>query len=237
MEYNHLYEILATSIRDNPLKKKIIPNTAAMGIRLVENNIIKIAPYPTTQTYKNLKENGVIILNLVDNVYLFALAALKEPDSPIGLKKFPKEKYHYIKVPNKENLAKNIPRNTVDNLNGIPYIKSANGILICKVIDENDKIKKNKLGEIKITEFQLNCIFHKKFKESVKLFNRADNLALESIILATRLKIAYEKQDQELCSVIYNQILNYRKDIARFSKNKNANETMKLIDNYIRRYS
>lgn len=236
IKYNHLYEILATTIRYDALKEEFIPNTSVMGIRVVNKNIIKITPYPTTQTYKNLKDNRFATINLVNNIYLYALAALKEPDSPIGLIEFPKEKYDYLKISNIENLAKNFPKNIIDTIKKVPYIKSASGILICKAFNEKKKLKKDKLGETNLTEFQLKCIFHKKFKDSVKLFNRAENLALESIIMATRLKVAYEKQDQELCSELYNQILNYKTDAARFSENENANEAMKLVDYYVERY-
>jgi hypothetical protein len=236
IKYNHLYEILATTTRYDALKKEFIPNTAAMGIRVVKNNIIKISPYSTSQTYNNLKDNGVAIINLVDNVYLYALAALKEPDSPIGLNKFPKKKYDYLKISNIENLDNKFPKNTFEAINDIPFIKSASGILICMVINEENKIKKDKLGESNLTEFQLKSFFHKKFRDSVKLFNRAENLALECIIIATRLKIAYEKNDHELCSEFQNQILNYKADLARFSENENANEAIKLVDSYIERY-
>ncbi|GAH04626.1 unnamed protein product, partial [marine sediment metagenome] len=46
LEMNYLYEVLATtySIKDN----KLVPNTAAMGIRLLENNTLKIWPFPNT---------------------------------------------------------------------------------------------------------------------------------------------------------------------------------------------
>jgi len=99
---NYLYEVLTTTFSKS--QKRIIPNTASMGIRLLNDGMIKITPYPNTTTFKNLNENGIAVFNFVDNIYLYALASLKESNSLIGLTEFPNELYEYYDIPLNTNL-------------------------------------------------------------------------------------------------------------------------------------
>ena len=223
LEKRNLYEILATTFSRSNKKDSIKPNTACMGIRFIEDNILKISPYPETTTLKNLKENGYIVINFVNDVYLYALAALKETKSLIGINEFPikyYEYYEYYEIPKSENGL-------------IPYINKAWLFLLGKVVEENQIIKKTSLGEIKISEFAISIIDFKKLKDSFKFFNRAENLALEIIVLATRLKIAREKNELALFNVIHEKIMDHIGNIKRFGKNKSALKTMDLVSNYI----
>ena len=220
LEKGNLYEILATTFSRSNKKENIKPNTACMGIRFIEENILKISPYPETTTLKNLKENGYIVINFVNDVYLYALAALKEKKSLIGIKEFPTKYYEYYKIPKSENGL-------------IPYINKAWLFLFGKAVEENQIIKKTSLGEIKISEFAINIIEFKKLKDSFKFFNRAENLALEIIVLATRLKIAKEKNEHALFNEIHNKLIDHMESIKRFGKNKRALKTMDLVSNYI----
>lgn len=190
-----------------------------MGIRIIEDNQIQISPYSTTSTYRNLKKSSIIAINFVDDVYLYALAALKEQDSPIGLTEFPSEYYEF----------KYLETSAMD----VPYIRKAWGILVCEVSQELEKTKQNGFGEVIIPVFKLNTIFHEKFRESFKSFNRAENLALEAIILATRLKIAKKKNDSQLFHKVHEKIVDHMENIERFGKNKDALKTIALVSNYI----
>jgi hypothetical protein len=104
------------------------------------------------------------------------------------------------------------------------------------VVNERKKVKHSQLGEIKLTEFELEVLLEEKYQDSFKLFNRAENIALEMIILATRLKVAYENEDKSLFSKIYDQILDYKTKLTRFSNNTSANKTLEIIDTYIKNY-
>lgn len=221
LEKRNLYEILATTFSRSNKKDSIKPNTACMGIRFIEDNILKISPYPETTTLKNLKENGYIVLNFVNDVYLYALAALKETKSLIGIKEFPTKYYEYYEIPKSENGL-------------IPYINKDWLFLFGKVVEENQIIKKTSLGEIKISEFAISIIDFNKLKDSFKFFNRAENLALEIIVLATRLKIAKEKNELALFNIIHNKLIDHMGNIKRFGKNKSALKTIDLVINYIR---
>ncbi|MFX1378026.1 MAG: DUF447 domain-containing protein [Promethearchaeota archaeon] len=223
LKRDYLYEIIATtySITNDGLEIK--PNTSCMGIRVLEGQQIQMTPFYSTTTYKNLRENSIIAINFVDDVYLYALAALKEKESPIGLIEFPSEFYDFIHLKSR----------SMD----VPFIKKAWGILIGEVLKELQKSKKSNLGEIIIPIFKLNIIFAEKFQESHKLLNRAENLALEAIILTTRLKVAKENNNPTLFSKIYEKILDYIDMIKRFGKNENALKAIELVNNYILHFS
>ena len=106
-----LYEIIATTYSIEEKTGKIGPNAACMGIRVLDNCEIAINHFPNTSTYKNLKENSLLVINFVDNVYLYALAALKDPDSHIGLKEFPSKYFGFrdIKLINPPDYLNLVP--------------------------------------------------------------------------------------------------------------------------------
>ncbi|GAH21119.1 unnamed protein product, partial [marine sediment metagenome] len=58
-------------------------------------------------------------------------------------------------------------------------------MIACVAIGEEQTAKDDELGESKVIEFTLSIVSCDKFNESFKIFNRAENLALETIILAT----------------------------------------------------
>ena len=223
---DNLYEILATSFSKRKDSETINPNTACMGIRLIDDNLVKIGPYSNTTTYKNLKENNIITINFVNNIYLYALAALKEPTSLINLTEFPTKYYDFKEI----NLQINESTSIIVN---VPFVKKAWGIMICKVVEESQRLRTDRLGDAVIAEFILKVVEFKKFMPSFKLFNRAENLTLEAIILATRLKIAKENEDRILFENNLIKILDYVKEIKRYGKNKKALKSLELLDNYI----
>ena len=216
---DYLYEVIATSYSFTNGGTAIKPNASCMGIRLVENNKIQITPFYTTSTYQNLKNNGIIILNFIDDVYLYALAALKDPNSPIGLVEFPFENYEF----------KYLKSHNMD----VPYIKNSWAILTCKVFKEFQEIKRDNLGEIVVPRFSLDVISSELFRPSHKLFNRAENLTLEAIISTTRLKVAKDNRNKPLFSKILSKIRVNIEDVNRFGKNERAIRTVELINEYI----
>jgi hypothetical protein len=115
----------------------------------------------------------------------------------------------------------------------VPYIKNSWAILICKVFKEFEEVKTDDLGEIMVPRFNLDVISSELFQISHKLFNRAENLALEAIISTTRLKIAKDNKNKLLFSEILDKINEDIKNIIRFGKNKKAIKTIELVTNYI----
>lgn len=213
-----LYEVLACTIsKKNGIE---IPNTASMGIRIIDNKSLKIKPFHNTKTQENIKEIGLVSLNFIEDVALFAQASLK--DIKGDFMGFPIEDYLYYKYCYMRNNYR------------IPHLKQAWMVIICKVVNETQIMKQDDMGAIKATEFQLEVIYSCKNKESFKLYNRAENLALESIILATRLKIAKINGEELLYSKIETRINEYLKMISRFGGNSSAFKAMNLVNDYIR---
>ncbi len=229
LNLNYLYEILATTFSIGKSKNKIIPNTACMGIRLINDTTIKITPYPNTATCKNLKANRYISINFLDDIYLYALAALKKLKPNLLFTEFPSKYYSYYEI------TKELKQ--IDNLNlkniSMPFINNAWAVIFCKAIEEQQTIKQNSLGEVKLSEFKLDIISFNKSKESFKLFNRAENLALEIILLSTRLKAAKEKNIQPLIYKIHETIINHMENVERFGKNERALKSIEIARNYI----
>lgn len=211
-----LYEVLACTIS----KKNEIeyPNTASMGIRVIDDKLLKIKPYYNTMTHRNIKEYGIVSLNFIEDVVLFAQASLKEIKR--DFKGFPIEDYLYYCYRRKDYK--------------IPYLKQAWMVIFCNVVNETHVVKQDEMGSINATEFELEVIYSIKKKESFKLYNRAENLALESIILATRLKIARENKDEILYSKIETRINEYLNMITQFGRNSSALKTINLVKEYIR---
>ncbi|MFX1313246.1 MAG: DUF447 domain-containing protein [Promethearchaeota archaeon] len=220
LKKGYLYEILATTF--SVKKNEIIPNTACMGIRIREINEISIEPYPNTNTYKNLKENSLICINFVDNIFLYALAALKGQYLSEKYKVFPIEYYNYYDI---KEYNKSIRK--------IPYINQAWATLFCEISKESQMTRKDIFGKNDLSEFILNILSLVKIKESYKLFNRAENLTLETLILATRLKVAFEKHKKDLITDFQEKIKENIKNVRRFGKNEDAIKAIELIEEYI----
>ncbi len=72
-----------------------------------------------------------------------------------------------------------------------------------------------------------------KFKESFKLYNRAENLTLETIILATKLYVAKEKKDKTLFNKKKHKIEENINEVLRFGKNISALKAIEYIKNYV----
>lgn len=219
LKKDNLYEVIATTYSYQQENKTIQPNASCMGIRIIEGGQIQISPFYSTTTYKNLEDYNIITINFVDNVYLYALAALKDSKSPIGLTDFPSKYYSF----------KHLKSRSMD----VPYITNSWGIIVGKVSHEFQKTRRDDLGEIMIPVFILDIIFTERFQESNKLFNRAENLALETIILATRLKVANQNQNKTQFIQIHKKIVDHIENIEKFGKNKNALKAIELINDYI----
>lgn len=232
LKANYLYEILATtfSIENN----QIIPNTASMGIRLVDKQTITIWPYQNTTTYKNIENNKFLVINLVDDVYLYAIASLKSYTFSKVNRGLTEDYYNYSTI-NVEDKYKDIVKKVTSiNSNNIPYLKPAWAIIACVATNKVKIQKFDDLGKSEVVEITLKVIHYEKFRESYKLYNRAENLALESIILATKLYVAVEKKDDVLTGTIKNKIEENVSNIKRFGKNLSALKAIELVHNYIK---
>ena len=232
LKEDYLYEVLATTFSIN--NNNIVPNTACMGIRLIDDSSIKLRPYPNTSTYKNLRSNKLITLNFVDDIYLYALASLKDLKRSKNIKIFPEEFYDFYKIKNKEIMKEVFKNHSYSEIVLLPYIKQAWAMIACVAIGEEQTVKDDELGESKVIEFTLSIVSCDKFNESFKIFNRAENLALETIILATKLKVAEEKKDKALVQKIEQKIEDFISEIQRFGKNISVLKVVEHVKDYIK---
>lgn len=226
-----LYEVLATTFLGYKDEEVVKPNTACLGIRLTERDQIKIWLFPKIKTLENIRANGLITINFVDNVYLYALAALKDQENTQGIIKFSDKYYNSLEIdiPAEENS---------DSVRlFMPYIMKSWGALFCKVVEGNQIIKKDRMGKTEVVEFLLEIIHFNKIKETFKLFNRAENLALEALILATKLPVAHENNQKEEIMAIKINIDDYIDTIERFGRNKKAINTIRVIQNFIKTHN
>jgi len=231
LKINYLYEVLATTyaLKNN----KIVPNTAAMGIRLLENNTIKIWSFPNTTTYKNLDSTKLIILNFVDNIFLYAIASLKGNFMFSSIETVTEQHYNLypFNVKNEHKaIFKGIKRGNSIHL---PYLNQAWAIISCVATNKNQTVKTDILGKVELVELSLSVIFCEKFKESFKLYNRAENLTLETIVLATKLYVAKEKKDKTLFNKIKDKIEENVNEVLRFGKNESALKAIEYVKNYV----
>ena len=58
-------------------------NVAPMGVEWGDDEIV-LKPFLETATYRNVTETGVAVVNLVDDVRIFARAAIANPQYPTG---------------------------------------------------------------------------------------------------------------------------------------------------------
>ncbi|MGQ4872499.1 MAG: hypothetical protein ACP6IY_00335 [Promethearchaeia archaeon] len=250
LKKDNLYEIIATGFLKKYDTGAIIPNASCMGIRLLENDLISIKPFHKTNTYEILETMGLITINFVERIDLYAFAALKmyfkdkndknQEDHNNNVKRNPEEsKIFKIERGFPEYLFNNFTFISRDSDSNhliditLPYLKNSWGVLFCKAIDEKISVIKDDFGKIKRSEFKLKVLSSKKFKESYKIFNRAENLALEAIILATRIKIAELKNDKKNYEEKLNLIKYYINEIERFGRNEYALRAIRIIKSYL----
>ena len=95
-------------------------------------------------------------------------------------------------------------------------------------------VKKDDFGEFKLMELNLTVISSEKFRESFKLFNRAENITLETIVLATKLSIATAKKEKTLTRKIKDRIEENINDVKKFGINKSALKAIEHIEDYLK---
>jgi hypothetical protein len=164
----------------------------------------------------------------VEDIYLYALASLKGPYLSKKNHTFSQKYYDYYDLKSNQNILKH------QRITKIPYLREAWAIIICRSKKSVEINKEDIFGLANLTEFTLDMLSILKFKESYRLYNRAENLTLEALILATRLKVALEKKDNNLINQYQNNIRNIIKNIRRFSKNPEVSKSINLINEFIR---
>ncbi len=166
-----------------PLEEKY--NTSAMGIRIGDNGMIYLRPFPDTDTYELLSNPKVelITINFTDDVETFAIAALSGLQSGSEI-----EELDHSSLTLKE---------------GYGFLRNSQTMILGKIHDRNQKFTLNYYGSsfddvnLVTTEFPVTFEIErlKVFQSSMvpQPVNRGDNLALEAIVYASKIP-AVQKQ-------------------------------------------
>lgn len=210
-------------------------NSAAMGVRFIDEYTLVLNPYPETDTYSILKhaidhnERMRFSVNFTDNMVIFAKSALTGT--------FQGESY--------QELTDEIEIETIElnsRVESIGYLKDAKYLLICETLNS---IKEFKIDASQyLQEFKgkgQHVTFNAQFQIGVKKqfrsrlpcqpTNRGDNLALEAITLASKLLAFLNNEDKTF--KLLEKIREYQKEIRRFSASKQALDVCLMIDEYI----
>ena len=147
------------------------PNAAPMGVVIESNERLRIRPYLSSLTYKNLQTKKCAVVNVTSNPELFYMTAFKEanPDGKLSPDLFEKAE-------------------TVD----APRLRAADAIVEVLVVNVSSFGAKR-------AEFLCNVQLVKTSKALPKVYCRALFATIEAIIHATRIKLFLrgDKQEQE----------------------------------------
>jgi hypothetical protein len=162
---------------------------------------------------------------------------LKDKNKSNEIRKLSEQFYNYntLATNAKGEYKEILNRFTLSDTVKLPYLKQAWAIITCVTTNKNKSLKRDDYGKSELMEINLEVISYEKFRESFKLYNRAENLALETIVLASKLRIAADKKDKALIRGVTSKIEDYSEEIRRFGKNENAIKAIEHVKNYIKR--
>ena len=166
MEKGQQYETIITTTDKNGN-----PNAAPFGLRVLDKDKIQLRIFEGGNSIKNIKDNGMFVVNVTENPMMFTLAT--------------------IDTIHQEHLTK-IDNNT--KVNGeLFYLTKADAYFICEVetlksaFRENDPIKDTEINMIKANAIELNV-----HNNCVKPMNRALPALIEALVNFSRINIVDE---------------------------------------------
>ena len=176
------------------------PNAAPMGVVVESNERLRIRPYLSSLTYKNLQTTRCAVVNITSNPELFYLTAFKEanPDGKLSPDLFEKAE-------------------TVD----APRLRAADAIVEVLVAETGSFGAKR-------AEFLCNVQLVKASKALPKVYCRAQFATIEAIIHATRIKqfLRGDEQEQERAIKLL-ELVSVCKDVVnRTAPNSRYSEIM-----------
>ncbi len=224
---NQLYETIAITFADLKDGVSYIPNCACMGVRFIDEETFQMTPFLATDTYQNLFNFPYVSINFVNNMYLYAKAALIGENAGPNEPEFSESNFDHkmIKLLINEGQGE-------EEFKWL-FLKESWGTVLGKLGKRQKIVKRDQFGENKALLCEFKVIDFLKRNESFNLINRSNNLALEIIILTTRLKIAKNFDKKQIYDDIFNKITFYKREIERFCQNDNLLKTLDFVTNYI----
>ncbi len=188
-------------------------NCAAMGVKLTRGEYLLVQPYTNTDTYRNLSQFPFATVNFTANPLMFAICALKGwdevPDAP--------------ELEDKDLVFwKDFP---------VPSLKSAFLSLKC-TREPMDNVKVGPRGMFLLTIKEAKIL-----TPTIPLTNRADNLALEAVVHATRVRIFADQGNNQLAKDLLITIKKYENYIKSNALEKSpAWEAMERVNAFLKPY-
>ncbi len=183
------------------------PNGAPMGIIAEENEQLRIRPFLSSLTYKNLQKAKCAVVNVTSNPELFYLTAIKEAN-PHG--KLPGDMFERA--------------NTVD----APRLRGADAFIEVKVLEVGPfgADRADFLCSVKLIEAS---------RVLPKTYYRAQYATIEAVIHATRIKplLHGNKKEQEQASKLIMLVEACRDVTAHSAPNSRYSEIMEDITEMI----
>ena len=227
VHFNRLYETIAITFAEIKSGKDYTPNCSCMGIRFLDGKTFQMTPYINTDTYKNVLDFPYVSINFISNVSLYAQAALIGENT--GPDQSESSGYDFDHIDFKLPLKEGQKEESFDCL----FLRDSWGTVLGKLNQRKKMVKRDIFGEYRVLVGNFEIIDFKKRKESYDFKNRADNLVLEAIILATRLKTAKKSGFKKIYDKLLKRIVFYKEEVEHFSQNKDAFDTFAFILKYI----
>ncbi len=203
------YESIVCSYFPNSDKKI---NAACMGVHFTSTNEVYLHAYKDTHTKSILTPGVTFSINFSENFYEYVIAALRRK--------------------NHEELIDELPKKSFKELEPVPILKSVWCAVICEVIRmppemmSRPKCKRREVPNIRSRILSINVYRYPKIFN-----NRGMNLAIEALILATRIPIYNPLSNEYLESIkdyikVKKKLLNWQ-DMDRF------HDGFEVMDNFL----
>ena len=203
------YESIVCSFFPNTDKKI---NAACMGVHFTTTNEVYLHAYEDTHTKSILTPGTKFSINFSEDFYEYVTAALRRK--------------------NHEELIDELPKNSFKKLDPVPILKSAWCAVICQVIKmplalmSTPKCRRRESPNIR------SKILSVEVYRFPKIFNnRSMNLAIEALILSTRIPL-YNPISKEYSESINNYI-NIKKKLIYWQDMDRFHDAFEVMDNYL----
>ncbi len=188
-------------------------NCAAMGVKLTRGEYLLVQPYTNTDTYRNLSQFPFVTVNFTPNPLTFALCALEGWNAGSNTPEFGEDELVYWK---------DFP---------VPSLKSAYLSLKC-TREPMDNVKVGPRGMYLLVIKEAVVL-----TPTLPLTNRADNLALEAVVHATRVRIFTDQENFQLAKDLLVTIKKYENYIKSNALEKSpAWEAIERVNAFLKPY-
>ena len=203
------YESIVCSFFPNTNKKI---NAACMGVHFTPTNEVYLHAYADTHTKSILTPGTTFSINFSENFYEYVIAALRRK--------------------NHEEMVDELPKNSFKKLEPVPILKSAWCAVICQVIKMPPAlISKPKCRRREDPNIRSKILSVEVYRLPKIFNNRSMNLAIEALILSTRIPL-YNQISKEYSESIKNYI-NIKKKLIDWQDMDRFHDAFEVMDSYL----